>query len=493
VIVLDGASLRPDGVAAVARGAEQVALDPDARARNETAREAIAALLARGEPLYGASTGVGALRDRAITPRDRERYQWNLLRSHAVTAGPPLPEEQVRAAMVVRANQLGAGGGGVATPMLDGLITALNSGYTPFARECGAIGTGDLGTLSEIALALLGEGSVRKGGRQVDAPGVCGPVTLGLRDGLSFISSNATTIGQATLVWHDARILLEAWLATAALSFEAVGADTVVLADPVQAGHGSPDQAAVARRMRELLHGYEPRPDLERPVQDPYPFRVMAQVDAVPHGALHALLQILVRELNSRCENALIEQGRAWPNGNFHGAELAGALDTLRAALAQSASLIATRVGVMLEPGFSGLPQFLAAEPGVQSGAMMIEYVAHAAASEVRSLATPVATQSVTASMGVESHGSLSGTSAKRAAEQLRAMRILVACELLLAVRALRLAGRAPSGAGTAALFKRAGAVLSPDLADRPLSGDLELARSLLAEFPPAPPALPAH
>jgi histidine ammonia-lyase len=322
MITLDGAGLRPVDAVSVARDGERVELDPAARARNEAARETIAAVLARGESLYGASTGVGALRERAIADEEREPYQWNLLRSHAVTAGPPLPREEVRAAMVVRANQLGAGGGGVAPPLLDALLTALNSDYIPLTREVSALGTGDLGSLAEIALALLGEGSVWQGDRIVQAPGICGPVTLSLRDGLGFISSNATTLGRAALVWFDASSLLDAWLTGAALSFEAMGADPGVFDEHAHKARGSAHQAAVARRLRALLEGYTPtRTDGGRWVHDPYPFRVLPQVDAVPSGALAALELVLTSELNARGENALIADGRAWPNGNFHGGE----------------------------------------------------------------------------------------------------------------------------------------------------------------------------
>jgi histidine ammonia-lyase len=169
-IVLDGATLTPDVVSSVARDGTPVELAPAARQRNLQARAAIAALLERGEPLYGATTGVGALRDRTIGDADRERFQWNLLRSHAVSAGRPLAPVVVRAGMVVRANQLGAGGAGVAPALLDRLVSALNDGVTPVTRELGSLGTGDLPALAEIALALLGEGQVWSDDRLIDAP-----------------------------------------------------------------------------------------------------------------------------------------------------------------------------------------------------------------------------------------------------------------------------------------------------------------------------------
>jgi histidine ammonia-lyase len=486
MLTLDGRSLTPEDVAAVARRAEQVELAPEARARNLEARESIAALLARGGALYGATTGVGALRDRVITDADRERFQWNLLRSHAVSAGRPVAPELVRAGMVVRANQLGAGGAGVAPGLLDGLVVALNRGVVPLTRELGSLGTGDLPALADIALAVLGEGQVWRDGQLVDATAPSEAIELGLRDALGFMSSNAITAGHAALLSVDARALFGDWLAVAALSFEALDADPVVLDERVQAGRGAPGQTAVARRMRELLAGapFEVHgPD--RLIQDPYPFRVLPQVDGSAEDALRTLAQVLSRELNARTENAMIHEGRALPNGNFHAAELGASLDGLRAAFAHSSSLIAGRVSAMLDPRMSGLEPFLANDPGADSGVMMLEYTAHAAASEVRSLAMPMAAQSVWASLGVESHASLAATAATRTAEMLEAMAVLVATELVVAVRALRARGRPAAGAGVKALYGAAEQVIPAGPEDRRFGLDVEAARGLLRQWSP--------
>lgn len=480
-IVLDGATLTPRAVAAVARAGAPVELAPAARARNEAAREAIAALLDRGEALYGATTGVGALRDRTIGPANRERFQWNLLRSHAVGAGRPLAPEVVRAGMVVRANQLGAGGAGTAPALLDALIEALNADLTPLARELGSLGTGDLPALAGIALALLGEGQVWHGGELAEAPSPATPIRLGLRDALGFMTSNAITAGHAALLAVDADALLTRWLQVAALSFEALDADPVVLDPRVQEARGAAGQVAVAQRMRELLAGapFDPHaPD--RLVQDPYPFRVLPQVDGVAHDALRQLEAVLGRELNARPENALIHAGRALATGNFHAAELGAALDGLRAAFAHSSSLIAGRVSALLDPRMSGLPPFLAADPGVDSGVMMLEYTAHAAASEVRSMSSPMAAQSVWASLGVESHVSLAATAAARTAEMLHAMEVLVATELVVTLRAFRFSGREPSGAGVHELFRAATLALPAGTQDRAFGQDVEVARELV-------------
>ena len=168
-VILDGSSLTPRGVAAIARDGAEAVLSPEARARNDRAREAIAALLARGDDLYGVTTGVGALRAYRVPDEERDAYGLNLLRSHACGAGLILTVPVVRAAMATRANQIGAGGAGVAGELLDTLVGALNAGLTPFTRELGSLGTGDLTNLADVALALLGEGRVWRGDDLIDA------------------------------------------------------------------------------------------------------------------------------------------------------------------------------------------------------------------------------------------------------------------------------------------------------------------------------------
>jgi histidine ammonia-lyase len=491
-VMLDGATLTPAAVASIARDGAVVALAPEAQARNDLARDAIVALLARGDDLYGVTTGVGALRAYRVPKNSRERYSLGLLRSHACGAGQPLQVQLVRAAMATRANQIGAGGAGVARELLDALVGALNAGLTPFTRELGSLGTGDLTNLADIALALLGEGRFWRGDELVDAhagfvDAGLPPARLGPRDGLAFMSSNAVSIGHAALLVVDARRLLDAWLSVAALSFEAAAADPVVLDPRIHSWRHRPGQAAVAARMRELLAGLEQRAREPGPlgIQDPYPFRAQPQVDGAVYDALLALDETVGHELNFAGENALIVPGDdiALPNGNPHAAPLANAIDGLRTAIAQSAALIAARVSTMLDGGLTGLPPFLARRPGPESGALVLEYTAHAAVAEVRSLVTPVAAQTVSVSRGVESHSSLAPIAARRAHETLRALRVAVATELVVSVRALRLAGHEPVGAGTARLWRAATQRLDPDLDDRPLHPDIEAARELIENW----------
>jgi histidine ammonia-lyase len=488
VITLDGRTLTPGAVVQIARGQADAQIAPEARERNAAAERLVHDLLARGELVYGVTTGVGALRAEPSALEDPGEHQWRLLRSHAGGGGAPLSVEVIRAAMAVRANQIGAGGAGVGDGILDALTGALQAGVTPFARELGSLGTGDLTVLAAIALALGGEGQCWVGDEIVPAAEALAsrslaPVEFGARDGIGFMSSNAVSIGQATLVFHDATRLLDSALAVAALSYEATGADLAVLDARVHAARPHPGQVEVARRLRELLGDPAPR---ERPagraIHDAFVFRCVPQVEGTLLDALQRLATVLEIELNVAGENALMlpGDGVALPNGNFHAGALTLALDNLRGAMAQSASLIAARVSALLDPEVTGLASQLAKDPGPDSGAMILEYTAHAAAAEVRSLAATTASQTTTVQSGIESHANFAGHSARRTSDALARIAVAVSAELVLAVRALRLRGRPPVGAGVRRRYDAAAARLNPEMADRPLSDDLEEARQLL-------------
>jgi histidine ammonia-lyase len=269
----------------------------------------------------------------------------------------------------------------------------------------------------------------------------------------------------------------------AALSFEASNADLAVLDPRVHEARPHPGQVEVAHRLRELLGKatvHEPAPG--RPINDAFVFRCVPQVEGTLLDALSRLGAVLEVELNVAGENALMlpRDEVALPNGNFHGGVLTLALDSLRGAMAQSASLTEARVSALLDPEVTSLTPQLAKDPGPDSGAMILEYTAHAAAAEVRSLAASAASQTTTVQSGIESHANFAGHSSRRTSDAISRMAVAVSAELVLAVRALRLAGRTPVGAR--ALYEAAAERLDPDMADRPLSGDLEAARQLLFE-----------
>lgn len=471
-VTLDGRSVTFAEVEAVARGGASVRLDDAAVERNAAAARALEELLERGQPVYGVTTGVGPFRTRDVPPAERGEQQLLLLRSHAAGGGPLLSREQVRATMAVRANQLGAGGAGVSDALLEALVTALNEDLVPTAHGIGSLGTGDLTILAEVALALIDEYSLE----------------LGPRDGIGFMSSNAASIGHASLVTASARRLLDGAQRVAALCFLAAAADPIVLDPRVHEARPHAGPAKVSAWLRELLGEDTARAvaasRADSPIQDPYPFRALPQVAGATRDAVDLLEHVLEVELNAAAENALIDPAgpAVIPNANFHAGALALALDGFRAALAQSSSLGAARVTAMLDPSLTGLPRMLASDAGSGSGAMMLEYTAHAAAAEVRVLAAPVTAQTTAVGGSVESHASFALLAARMAEQAVEAGSVATATELVVAIRALRMRGVVPSGIPAAELYERAVPVLDPDMTDRPLADDVEAARRLLFE-----------
>jgi histidine ammonia-lyase len=300
---------------------------------------------------------------------------------------------------------------------------------------------------------------------------------LSSQDALAFMSSSAATIGEAALACHDLGELLRAAMPVAALSHLATGASTEPYAALVHEARPHPGQRAVAEVMRCLLAGYGPAARL----QDPYGYRAFPQVHGPVVDAVGAADQAITIELNAAAENPLIDVAgeTVWHNGNFHTAYVGLALDAVRAAIFQAAALSAARLGTLVEPAFTGLAPFLATDPPPSSGIMILEYVSHSAIADIRRLAAPAALGSAVLSRGVEEHAGFSTQSARASTDVVAAYRIVLACELIAAVRALRLRGSRPASAALAEAFDLA-AALPADTADRPLDGDLAGADRLL-------------
>lgn len=475
-VVLDGATLRCDTLAAVARDGAPVTVSPDGVARAAAAHRA--ALSAVGwHAFYGRTTGVGA--NHAVAVRPGDGHGLRLLRSHAGGAGEPAAADVARGALAIRLNQLAAGGSGADPAWIEAVATALNAGLTPEFPVLGAIGTGDLTGLAATALALIGErpwrgadGGVR---RTLLAPAVADA------DALAFLSSNAVTLAQAALAHQDLAGLLDAELLVAALSHLALSGSAQPYAEAVQAARPHPGQRRTARRLRELLG-----PDVTRPgarVQDPYGLRALPQVHGPAADALGQVERVLATELNAAAENPLIDVqgGQVLHNGNFHGAYLALALDCARLALCADAALSPARLAALTDPERTGLRPFLADGPEGSSGIMVLEYTASAALAELRQLAAPASLGTAVLSRGTEEHAAFSPQAAKAAARMVPRLRTLLACELVAAVRALRQRGAEPSGAELRAAYGQCLDTLPADQADHPLDTDIAAAERLIS------------
>lgn len=471
-IRLDGAHLSCIDVACVARAGVPIAVDESARDRVAATRTA-ALDVARRRPVYGLSTGVGANNDVTVGDADMAEHGMRLIRSHAACIGPVEADATVRATLAIRLNQLLVGHSSVGTEVVDALTAALTTGSLPTVHRYGALGTADLSSLAEIGLTLAGELPWRSGG--------VAPVRFAAGEALAFLSSGALTLATATLAGLDLAELLDASLMVAALSFRALGGNAEAYAEEVHAARPHPGSVRVAAALRRLLGTPEPA----RHVQDPYALRTLPQVHGAAVAALGRLSDVLEVEINAGVENpfVVIADASVLHHGQFHAAELATALDSMRPAIASAAALSTRRTSALLEPDLTGLPTFLASGPPGSSGVLILEYVAQDVLAEMRHAAAPVAGASVVISRGVEDHASFASQAARNAAQLAALLPTVLGCELVAAVRALRAAPERLGDGPVRAAYERAAAALPHDPTDRPLGDDLATAISLLPEF----------
>ncbi|GHD63980.1 hypothetical protein GCM10010317_061640 [Streptomyces mirabilis] len=536
LVVLDGRSTGVTDIVRLADGAARPVPGTEAMKRVEQSWDAARQIAATGR-VYGRSTGVGANRNEDVPTEAAAEHGLRLLRSHAGAIGEELPARQVRAMLAVRANQLLAGGAGLRPTVVTALCEALETGAYPVVNEFGSVGTGDIAALAQVGLALVGEhpwrgpdasrtpsvSAVPSESRspeqgappQVQAPSVQaqGPSPLGLgervtsfgeevssvgqglppepqpldnNDALALISSNALTLGQSALALDELRGLIEATQVVAALSLLAVDGSHEAYAAPVHAARPHKGSVEVARRMRELIGAADrPTPPLGR-IQDPYGFRCVPQIHGPAQDAADALEEVLVVEINAAAENPLIspEDMAAYHHGGFYQAQLALALDHFRLAVTQVARLSTSRLSTLNEPAYTRLRPFLADHEPASSGVMILEYAAAAALGDLRAFSAPASLGHAVLSRGVEEQASFASLAARQTLRACGAYRLVVGCELVSAVRALRQRDLRPDPelpVGRA--MELAESVLGLDQTDRPLTDDVTAAAALLDRF----------
>ncbi|MGH9192386.1 MAG: histidine ammonia-lyase, partial [Acidimicrobiales bacterium] len=405
VVAIGPTPLTPAEVVAVARDGARIALDEESRTAIARARATVEELVAQETPVYGLSTGFGALAVRHIPVDRRAALQRSLIRSHAAGLGRPVEDEVVRAMMLLRTRTLAQGLSGVRPAVVDLLLALLNHGITPVVPEHGSLGcSGDLAPLAHVALALMGEGDVRAvgdvttDGADVSVPAARAladaglqPVELAAKEGLALVNGTDGMLGMLVLACHDLARLLPAADLTAAMSVEAaLGTDRVFAAD-LAGLRPHPGLAVSAANMARLLAGSEivashrtgdPR------VQDAYSLRCAPQVAGAARDTLAHVVTVAERELAAVIDNPVVlADRRVESNGNFHGAPLAHVCDFLAIVAADLGGMAERRLDRLLDPARShGLPPFLAADPGVDSGMMIAQYTAAALVAESRRL-----------------------------------------------------------------------------------------------------------
>jgi histidine ammonia-lyase len=439
--------LTPARLEAVARGAAPPALDGAARERIRAARAVVEEAVARGEAVYGVTTGIGELASVRIAPADAERLQLNLLRSHAVGAGEPLPDEVVRGMTFLLAASLARGHSGVREQLVELLLALLEHSVVPVVPSRGSVGSsGDLAPLAHLGLVLVGEGEALYEGRRLDgaqalrAAGL-EPLPLTAKEGLALINGTHLMTAAGVLALRDAERLLRAAVVAVALSLEAFKGSTVPFDARLQALRRHPGQYRVAGMLRELLAGSEvvaSHADCGR-VQDPYTLRCAPQVIGAVADALDYVANPLERELSAVTDNPLVfpDDGNVVAGGNFHGQPLGLPLDHLALAMTELASFSERRTYALLSPSYAELPRFLSPTPGLGTGLMIAQYAAAALVNECQVLAHPAGAGSIPTSAGQEDFNSMGAWAALKARTVVEHTARVIATELVCACQGL--------------------------------------------------------
>jgi histidine ammonia-lyase len=478
-------------VVEVARHRASVEISAESLDRLRAARGAVDEMAASATPVYGISTGFGALATRHIAASQRTQLQRSLVRSHAASSGAEVEEEVVRGLMLLRLQTMTTGRTGVQPETASAYAALLNAGITPVVREFGSLGcSGDLAPLAHAALAVMGEGDVRVGGQHLPAADALSaadisPVVLAEKEGLALINGTDGMLAMLMLSCADLSLLARTADLTAAMSLEALlGTDRVLAAD-LMALRPQLGQAISAANMRRILDGSaivaSHRGPEDTRVQDAYSIRCAPQVtgglrDTVAHARL-----VAEREAASAIDNpVLLPDGRLESNGNFHGAPIAYVLDFLAIPAADVASISERRTDRMLDPHRShGLPAFLAGDPGVDSGLMIAQYTQAGLVSELKRLAVPASVDSIPSSAMQEDHVSMGWSAGRKLRRAVDALTRVLAIELMTAARALDLREDPPAAATAAAVAALRAVVPGPG-PDRYLTPEIEAAVDLV-------------
>jgi histidine ammonia-lyase len=442
-------------VVAIARDSAKVVISKESLAAMQKSRDHVEALAASDIPVYGISTGFGALANRHVSTDLRTQLQRSLIRSHAAGVGAPVEVEVVRALMALRLKTLASGRTGVRPIVAETMAAILNAGITPLVREFGSLGcSGDLAPLAHCALVLMGEGeAVGKDGiakpvaQLLKAAGI-EPVQLAEKEGLALINGTDGMLGMLILAIHDLRTLVDSADVVAAMSVEGLlGTDRVFIPELHAPLRSHPGQATSAARMLATLAGsgiVASHLHNDDRVQDAYSLRCAPQVAGAVRDTIEYAATVAERELSAVIDNPVVlEDGRISSNGNFHGAPVAYVLDFLAIAVADLGSIAERRTDRALDKNRNaGLPPFLADDPGVDSGLMIAQYTQAALVSENKRLATPASVDSIPSSAMQEDHVSMGWSAARKLRTAISNLTHIIAIELVTAARAIEL--RAP-------------------------------------------------
>ncbi|HLS20879.1 MAG TPA: histidine ammonia-lyase [Bacillota bacterium] len=491
MITLTGYSLTFQDVDRVVNRLENVAIDEAAIKRVVENRKVVEEKIAAKQTMYGINTGFGKFSDVIIAEKDLADLQLNLIRSHACGVGEPFSEAISRTMMLLRANTLLRGYSGARVEVVEQLIRFINANIHPVIPEQGSLGaSGDLAPLAHLTLALIGEGEVFYEGERMATKDALQraniePITLEAKEGLALINGTQAMTAVGIIAYLEMEKLLYQSELIASMTLEGLEGIIDAFHKSLHEARGHKEQIEVAERIRDLLNDSKLiTRQGEKRVQDAYSLRCIPQVLGASWQTFYYVKDILQTEMNAVTDNPLIfsDDDAVISGGNFHGQPVALAMDFLKIGIAELANIAERRIERLVNPQLNDLPPFLSPSPGLESGAMIMQYSAAALVSENKTLAHPASVDSIPSSANQEDHVSMGTIAARHAYQMLQNTRHVIAIELICAMEAVEYRGIDKMATKTKQFYDKAREIVPSITKDRVFSTNMtELAHWLKA------------
>jgi histidine ammonia-lyase len=483
MITLTGGSLTLKQMKDVLYRKQKVMASAESMEAVKKSREAVERIVAESKVVYGITTGFGKFSDVLIDKNHVQDLQLNLIRSHACGVGDPFPEIVAKAMVLLRANALLKGFSGVRPIVIEKLLELVNQDIIPVIPQQGSLGaSGDLAPLSHLALVLIGEGEVFYKGKQMEAfnalqqEGIL-PLTLEAKEGLALINGTQAMTAMGVIGYLEAEQLAQESELIASMTMEGLNGIIDAFAEEVQVARGYKQQIDTAARIRRYLSdSLLTTQQGELRVQDAYSLRCIPQVHGASWQALDYVKEKLEIEMNAATDNPLIfDNGeKVISGGNFHGQPIAFAMDFMKIAVAELANISERRIERLVNPQLNDLPAFLSPQPGLQSGAMIMQYAAAALVSENKTLAHPASVDSIPSSANQEDHVSMGTIASRHAYQIIQNARRVLAIELICAMQAVEIRGIDKMATHTRVFFDKGREQVASITQDRVFSKDIE-------------------
>ncbi|ETI70637.1 histidine ammonia-lyase [Neobacillus vireti] len=489
MITLTGGSLTLEQINAVLYHSQKVSASEKSMEGVAKSREAVERIVSEAKVVYGITTGFGKFSDVLIDKDHVQDLQLNLIRSHACGVGDPFPEAVAKAMVLLRANALLKGYSGIRPLVIEKLLDLVNHNIIPVIPQQGSLGaSGDLAPLSHLALVLIGEGEVFYKGQRMEAlialqqEGIL-PVTLEAKEGLALINGTQAMTAMGVVGYLEAEQLAHESELIASMTMEGLNGIIDAFAEEVHIARGYKQQIDTAARIRQYLSdSLLTTQQGELRVQDAYSLRCIPQVHGASWQVLDYVKEKLEIEINAATDNPLIfdDGDKVISGGNFHGQPIAFAMDFMKMAVAELANISERRVERLVNPQLNDLPPFLSPEPGLQSGAMIMQYAAAALVSENKTLAHPASVDSIPSSANQEDHVSMGTIASRHAYQIIQNARRVLAIELICAMQAVEIRGVDKMASHTKLFYEKGREQVPSIKQDRVFSKDIENAAEWL-------------